>query len=479
MLLPRFWRAALVAAAAIAQHAGLAAAKTDNETMPDGQSTFISPGGELAFAFTVPDHQNHDIYFSLRVSTEVSWGAVGLGSDDMKGALFLMLYRDDSGQNVTFSPRLAYGNYEPKFYPELEYEVLPGTGIVDDHMVFVAKCIRHCRSWPAAGTNSGYIDVSSPDSKTIFAIGPRERFSSDSKEAGLKFHREFGVFTMDLRRTGVADPPILDADSKAVGTTLLYKKTPRSDYKAGLHGAFMVFFIIVMFPFGVVLLRLGRWARWHGVNQAVGVAGVLAGLALGVLTSFHYQRSRSFNSYHQIFGFVIIAFILGQLTLGAMHHQQYRKTQAPTKYGKIHLWLGRIILFLGTLNAFFGFTFALNRKYGMALAGLILIGSFTFLFLAVGRKWMSQKRRPRGPGTAPGGAPSGYQPQPWREEQHNGSGAGYPSYPPPGYEPPSQQIGLQSVPASPAPQTPWKSSDAKDFEDDPALGSAQRPREFA
>jgi hypothetical protein len=35
-----------------------------------------------------------------------------------------------------------------------------------------------------------------------------------------------------------------------------------------------------------------------------------------------------------------------------MHHTQYKKTQTPTRYGKIHLWVGRVILFLGTLNAF-------------------------------------------------------------------------------------------------------------------------------
>lgn len=274
------------------------AALAQDDATPQGQSTFISPGGDVSFAFTVPDNGNSDVFFALRAHVDNSWAAVGLGSDDMKGALFLMIYPNDRGDNVTFSPRLAYGNYEPRYYPQLRYEVLPGTGIFGDHMVFVAKCIEHCRSWPASDSNSGYIDVSSPNQKAIYALGPKEGFRSNSPAADLKFHREFGVFTIDMKRTqGSPDAPILDAESKAVGTALDYRKTRKTDYKAGLHGAFMVFFILVLFPLGVALLRLGRWARWHGVNQAIGVAGVLAGLALGILTSFNYQRVRPLHSH--------------------------------------------------------------------------------------------------------------------------------------------------------------------------------------
>lgn len=274
------------------------AALAQDDATPQGQSTFISPGGDVSFAFTVPDNGNSDVFFALRAHVDNSWAAVGLGSDDMKGALFLMIYPNDRGDNVTFSPRLAYGNYEPRYYPQLRYEVLPGTGIFGDHMVFVAKCIEHCRSWPASDSNSGYIDVSSPNQKAIYALGPKEGFRSNSPAADLKFHHEFGVFTIDMKRTqGSPDAPILDAESKAVGTALDYRKTRKTDYKAGLHGAFMVFFILVLFPLGVALLRLGRWARWHGVNQAIGVAGVLAGLALGILTSFNYQRVRPLHSH--------------------------------------------------------------------------------------------------------------------------------------------------------------------------------------
>lgn len=113
----------------------------------------------------------------------------------------------------------------------------------------------------------------------------------------------------------------------------------------------------------------------------------------------------------------------------------------------------------------------------MVLAGLIILGAFATLFVAIWQQRVAKKKRFQPVGGPLNGANTGYQPQPWREDHHQASGSGYPSDPPPGYEPPSHQIGLQ--PVSSSSPTPWRSPGAKDYEDDPALGSAQRPREFA
>lgn len=233
-------------------------------------------------------------FFSIRVPNKYSWGAVGLGSDDMKGALFLMIYQNGDGNNVTFSPRIAHGNYEPVFFDEMRWTIVPNnTGIIDGYMVFTAMCTAQCRTWPGGDTTGGYIDISSPNQKGIFAVGPEETFKSDSASAALKFHSEYGVFTMDMGRTrGSADAPVLNKDSQNEGTSFDWRKTGQSDYKARLHATFMLFFIIGMMNFGVVLLRACGWAKWHALNQIVATMGVFAGLALGVLTSFLYTRVR-------------------------------------------------------------------------------------------------------------------------------------------------------------------------------------------
>ncbi|KAK5987280.1 hypothetical protein PT974_11404 [Cladobotryum mycophilum] len=472
MLLRNLGRAVL-AAAALAPFSVFA----DDSDNPPGQSTFISPDKSLAFALTVPDNNNLDVYISLRVSKKRSWGAVGLGSDDMTGALFLILYANDKGDNVTFSPRLAYGNYEPKYYPELEYEVFDGTGIYGGYMTFHARCVRHCRSWPSSKTSKGYIDVSSPNQKAIYALGPKERFQDDDNDAPLKMHEEYGSFTIDMKRTmGHPDLPVLTDDSENEGTTLDNRTKGKSDWKAAVHATFMVLAFMGIIPAGAILIRMEKLAKFHKINQSVALLFVLGGFGIAIPLSFNYQRSRGFTSLHQILGFIVIFFVLAQMVLGLLHHIQWKKTQQPTIYSRIHVWVGRFIMVFGAINGYMGFSFAGDRRWALLVAGIVFFAFFGFLIYSV-MVAKGQPRRQQGPGGFENYS-HGYQPQPqpWRANDPNaGPAPAYPNDPPPGYEAPSGQIGLQTV-------SPWRSSSPtrRAYEDEPGnVGSAQKPREFA
>ncbi|KAH7149430.1 hypothetical protein B0J13DRAFT_305633 [Dactylonectria estremocensis] len=466
MLLRNLGRVALATAAALLPSV---LAKKNNDT---GQSTFVSANGDVAFAITIAENHDTDVYFTLRTLQSRSWAAVGLGSDDMPGALYLMIYRNEATTGVTFSPRLAYGNYEPKYFDEMEYELLNGTGLDDGYMTVTVRCTKHCRSWPAGGTSSGYMDVSSPSVKAIYAYGPKEGFHSNRKDAPLKYHEGYGTFTIDVGRTETTSTkaPALAANSKSDGVDNITFKKAATNWKTPLHGAVMIVCIAVLMPFGVGLLRVrGNW-KWHALNQTVAMVGAFLGTALGIVNSFYYQRSRSFDSSHQMIGFAIISLLLVQFGLGAFHHTQYKKTQSPTKYGMIHIWVGRIIIFIGIMNCFIGFTFAVNRKYGMILAAIVIFMFFLSLVLMFGQKYLYAKKR--GPMGMP--AAQGYHhPEPWRQQQPPSHQTEYPSDPPPGYEATSSHIGLRSVSPS-----PWRSSDRKDDDVDLDLGSQQRPREF-
>ncbi|KAL7814632.1 hypothetical protein V8C44DRAFT_36580 [Trichoderma aethiopicum] len=476
MLLRTLWRAALTAAAALT-----ASTRADDANNPTGQSTFILPDKSLAFAFTVPDNGNTDVYFSLRVSTKRSWGAIGLGSDDMPGALFLILYRSKNNRdNVTFSPRLAYGHYEPKYYPDLKFEVLDGTGVKDGYMTFNAVCNEHCRSWPAGGTSKGYVDVSSPNQKAIYALGPKESFSDDEVDAGLKMHSEYGTFTIDMKRTqGRADLPVLTEDSVAEGTTLNSHSTGKFDWKAAAHAAFMVFSFMLLLPFGAILIRTEKLAKFHKFNQTFALSLVLGGFAFGILASFHYQRSRGFHSLHQVLGFIVILLMFVQLAMGILHHLKWRKTQKPTTFGKIHLWNGRVVMTLGAVNGYIGFGFALDRRYALIVLGIVFFLVMCTLGYIVWAAKRQMPRRQQGPSGFEGLNHSYQQqhPEPWRSTGYTATVTAAPSYPhdpPPGYEAPSAQIGLQNV-------TPWRgATPGRDsYEDEPLnLGSSQKPREF-
>ncbi|KAK2046021.1 CBD9-like protein [Colletotrichum somersetense] len=442
-----------------------------NSDTPDfGQSTFVAPENNVAFGFTVPENSGEDVFITLRAPIDRSWAAIGIGSDRMQNSLVFMIYLNESGNGVTFSPRVAYGNYEPTYYDRMKWETLPGTGVFNGSMFFSARCTDHCRSWPG-----GWVDVSNENQKAIYAVGPKGGFFSNQRDASVRFHEEFGRFTINMKRTiGPGDAPVLKDDSVNEGTNQVSANDGRRDFKSIFHALLMVGALVFLVPFGAVLLRFGNMVRWHALNQGVALLLVLVGFVLGILTSFWYSRSRGFKSAHQIIGFIVVAFLLAQFAIGFLHHQKYKKTQQTTPYKTVHVWLGRIIIGLGTFNAFLGFSFALNRKFNYLLAAFIIFMLFVSLFFTFRGKW-ARGRMPLKFGNQ---ARGGYNPEPWRQAPTHG-GYAYDGGAPPAYQPPSHQnqtIGLTSIVADPARPTKERSR-SRDYRNND-LGSAHQPREM-
>ena len=200
---------------------------------------------------------------------------------------------------MTFSPRVSHGHWEPEYYPEAEYTVLNGTGVDGDHMVFSAHCTSGCRSW--AG---GYLDVSGDHEHAIYALGPREAFGSDDPAAPIKFHEEFGSFELNVKRTlGSPDSPTVNEDSKNSGVKTGGSKGGLSDVKSTVHAVFMVLVFIVFLPSGVLVLRFADSPLWHGIVQGVSLLGGIVGFALGIVTSFNYNRVSSGCSASRVVGY--------------------------------------------------------------------------------------------------------------------------------------------------------------------------------
>ena len=257
-----------------------------------GQSTFVSPEGGIAFGFSVPENGTEDTYFSIRLKKEYTWGGIGLGSHDMRGALYFIIYQNANGDNVTFSPRLSYSHMEPKYYEDMKYEVLEGTGIVGDYLQFNARCTEKCRSWPSDGHTRGFIDVASADQPAIYAMGPRkQKYASDSPAAFLKFHRNFGSFSMDMERTqGSKQPTSLDDSSKNDGATLRSEKSAKVNWRTTAHQLCMLLSFTGTIPMGVVLVRVPAWKKWHAIVQTASLNLVVVGFAMGIVTSGLFQK---------------------------------------------------------------------------------------------------------------------------------------------------------------------------------------------
>ncbi|ROW10049.1 hypothetical protein VPNG_06518 [Cytospora leucostoma] len=378
------------------------------------QSTFVSPSESLAFGLSIPDDPNNvDLYFSLAMPRGEYWGAVGLGGHKMRGTLVLMIYSSASADNVTFSPRLATGHTEPEYYSGLDYETLTvNTGYVNDTTYVYSAVCHNCREWPG-----GSIDVNSTSQEFIFATGPGGNMESDSQRASVKLHYEHGTFTMDMTHaTGPAGPAVLNytTTDDSDGATLVGKITEGMyDWVAVAHAVFMVGCFFGLMPFGVLVLRVGQWVRWHGLNQGVAMLGVIVGFGLGIKTSTLYNRSKSFNTPHQIIGILVFIFLFGQFVLGFMHHRKFKKTQKPTKLAPIHVWLGRLIIVLGIVNGFLGFPLALSPRYDYALLAIIVavVSMMTLvlsckLLIARRRRRHQEQERSEGP-------PPGYNAEPW------------------------------------------------------------------
>lgn len=209
----------------------------------------------------------------------------------MPGALYLIVYKHPNGVDVTFSPRVAYGHYEPRHYEDMKYEILESeSGIKGDHMVLTVRCKERCRSWPAKDTSGGVLDVYSTN-KAIYAFGAKEDYHSSDPAAPLKYHKGYGVFQIDVGRThGKSELPSITDSTANVGSKLLSETKPKPNWMSPLHGVFMVLSIVLLMPVGVVLLRSGGCVKWHALNQVIATVGVLAGFGIGVANSFYYQR---------------------------------------------------------------------------------------------------------------------------------------------------------------------------------------------
>ena len=218
----------------------------------------------------------------------ITWGAVGLGSDTMAGALMLMAYSSSSGQNVTMSPRLSDGHTEPVYTSDIQVEALPGTGLVNETTyVYNGRC-ANCRSW-----SNGKIDVKSKTQDMLYATGDNGDVRSDDVQYSLPMHFNYGSFTADMvHATGSGGvPEIVPSDEPQLVATVQGESTEgHTDKVAMAHALTMVFCFIGLFPFGTLILRLGNWVRWHGINQGIALVFVVLGFGTGVFISKNYNR---------------------------------------------------------------------------------------------------------------------------------------------------------------------------------------------
>ncbi|KAH8820884.1 hypothetical protein F5884DRAFT_850131 [Xylogone sp. PMI_703] len=347
-------------------------------------SGFVSHNPAISFSLNIPDDSSEDLYFSLSGSTSYSYIAVGMGSDKMEGSLIFLLYTSSHGNSITLSPRVTDGHTEPTYTSKVEYTILDNSGInkVNKTMTVNAKC-SNCRKW-----NSGSLNITSNAENFIYATGPPGSLKTNSESADTKRHNKYGTFQMDLTKAvGAAGVPALIVNS-TVGTKQ-DSNTNDNDFPSALHGALMVLTFFGLMPLGVFLLRILERPRFHGWNMEISAAIAIIGTGFGIYSATMYNRSKNWNSGHQILGIIVILAMIGQFLLGFMHHRIYKRTLVPTKLAPYHRWLGRVVIPMGIVDAFLGFPFALNSKYDYVLIG-VLVSVVIVMVLSV--FWRTQRK---------------------------------------------------------------------------------------
>ncbi|KAI1121511.1 hypothetical protein F5Y10DRAFT_100554 [Nemania abortiva] len=375
-------------------------------------SIFVSPSKDFVFALNVPnDASSSDLFFSMAFPIHTSWVAVGLGASTMGGnPLMLMAYPSASGKNVTLSPRRCYGHSEPVYDSDINVQALSGTGLLNDTTFLFNGVCSNCRSW----LRNGKINIASTSQEMIYATGPNGDTQSDNPRESVKIHWSYGSFTMDMAHaTGTDGVPEIPTSENitSVGAVQQSGKTGYVDKKAILHAVFMILAFVGIWPFGILVLKVGGSVRWHAINQAVAFGLVLIGAILGFVISTSYNRSKKFNTAHQVIGIIVFISVIAQFGLGYFHHRIYKKTQQPTKMAPIHVWLGRGVIVLGIANGFTGFPLALSPNYDFALLGVVSfvlpVFLLTLLLSKVFRKFMQKVKQPEGEN-------NGYDMEPWR-----------------------------------------------------------------
>lgn len=95
---------------------------------------------------------------------------------------------------------------------------------------------------------------------------------------------------------------------------------------------------------------------------------------------------------HQLIGLVVFAGVAVQLLLGTVHHVIYKRTRRSTRLGKIHLYLGPVVVVVGIINAPLGLILGQRSQYNVPYAVVVAVLAVLF-FMARGYSWWSAKQK--------------------------------------------------------------------------------------
>ena len=304
----------------------------------------------------------------------------------MAGANIFVMYTDSTGQNVTVSPRLGTGNVQPDYNAGARITVLGGSGVQNGVMTANVKC-SSCSNW-----QGGSMDLTSSSAEWIWAVRSGQQLNSDSPREDISEHNGADHFTWSLQYAVGGDEvnPFVAAASTG-GTSPFNSSTAddaaaqsesqsSSDLAMEIHGV-VAAVAIAIFVVGAVLVRLTklRGIVWiHTGLQMIGVVMYVAALALGIYLAITEDL---LDDIHSIIGIILFGLLLAQIPFGLYHHRAFKKHQSRTLVSYLHLFNGRLLIFLGIVNGALGLRLA-GQERGKIIAYAVGAGIVGLLYIA-------------------------------------------------------------------------------------------------
>ncbi|KAH8674348.1 hypothetical protein BX600DRAFT_457465 [Xylariales sp. PMI_506] len=351
----------------------LVTAEASNDTY--AQSVYVSEASNFKFGISLSnDTSSPDIYFALSGLKSNSWTAVGLGSENMKNALILLIYSNDNNTNITLSTRMSNQYKEPDYSSDIKVDVLYGTGIINEFpsYVIVNGVCRNCRIWP-----HGSLDIASTAAKFSYAIGPNVGLNSNNPGESLPYHQEYGSFSMNLIQATSAGSGIVPNLNNPTGSSTLWQSQDHSDLISMVHGILAIVCLFISFPLAIIILRIFEIPRLFIAVQIVSFVLFVVAIGIGIYLSTYYIKTRNMDTAHQIIGFIVFGLSLIATVFGCITSRQQKNTAASgnAKERSTMLFtfisLALITIVLGCANGFLGFPLAWHAEKDKILGGVL------------------------------------------------------------------------------------------------------------
>lgn len=165
--------------------------------------------------------------------------------------------------------------------------------------------------------------------------------------------------------------------------------------------------MVILFPWGAILLRIGRgpnlW-KWHAATQITAFLLYFVGVCLGLNMLYNVPSGQYTPSpqelalnAHPALGIAIFVFMLVMPLLGWMHHRRFVQLGKRTAWSAYHRWGGRVLITAGMANGLVGLRWARqNRMFVPSDAWFIIYGivaAVVYQLWLGAALWAFKKRR--------------------------------------------------------------------------------------